>query len=227
MPESALGEVIAVDDASDDGTGAEIKALLGKYPALRYLRHGQRAGQSTALRTGVWAARYPGHRHHGWRRAERSGRHHDPGQAAWRGRPRACHGRRHQGGPQGARLAQSGLALCQLAARQSARRWLPGHWLRHQAVSPPSLCSASLFYDHAPLFAGALSHLRPRNCLRGGQRSAEAQGRVKIHQSWTRPDWAIRSRWGKLAAQAHAASADRRRGRAVPAAPSAEAQRSR
>ena len=59
VPESALGEVIAIDDASDDGTGAEIKALLGKYPTLRYVRHGQRAGQSTALRTGVWAARNP------------------------------------------------------------------------------------------------------------------------------------------------------------------------
>ena len=59
MPESALGEVIAVDDASDDGTGAEIKALLGKYPLLRYLRHGHRAGQSAALRTGVRAARFP------------------------------------------------------------------------------------------------------------------------------------------------------------------------
>jgi len=31
VPDSALGEVIAVDDASDDGTAAEIKALLGKY----------------------------------------------------------------------------------------------------------------------------------------------------------------------------------------------------
>ena len=59
VPGQALGEVIAVDDASDDGTAAEIKALLGSYPALRYLRHGQRAGQSAALRTGVWAARFP------------------------------------------------------------------------------------------------------------------------------------------------------------------------
>ena len=59
VPDSALGEVIAVDDASDDGTAAEIKAPLGKYPTLRYVRHGRRAGQSTALRTGVWAARYP------------------------------------------------------------------------------------------------------------------------------------------------------------------------
>jgi dolichol-phosphate mannosyltransferase len=54
-----LGEVLAVDDGSDDGTGAEIKTLLGKYLKLRYLRHGQRAGQSAALRTGVLAARFP------------------------------------------------------------------------------------------------------------------------------------------------------------------------
>jgi len=59
VPESALGEVIAVDDGSDDRTGAEIKALLGRYPGLRYLRHGRRAGQSASLRTGVLAARFP------------------------------------------------------------------------------------------------------------------------------------------------------------------------
>jgi glycosyltransferase involved in cell wall biosynthesis len=59
VPESALGEVIAVDDGSDDHTGAEIKALLGRYPRLRYLRHQHRAGQSAALRSGVLAARFP------------------------------------------------------------------------------------------------------------------------------------------------------------------------
>jgi dolichol-phosphate mannosyltransferase len=59
VPESALGEVVAVDDASDDRTGAEIKALLGRYPRLRYVRHERRAGQSAALRSGVLAARYP------------------------------------------------------------------------------------------------------------------------------------------------------------------------
>ena len=59
VPEQALGEVIVVDDASGDGTGAEIKALLGKYARLRYLRHGVRSGQSAALRTGVLAARHP------------------------------------------------------------------------------------------------------------------------------------------------------------------------
>jgi dolichol-phosphate mannosyltransferase len=59
VPEAALGEVIVIDDASDDGTGAEIKALFPRFPSLRYLRHGRRAGQSAALRTGVAAARFP------------------------------------------------------------------------------------------------------------------------------------------------------------------------
>jgi dolichol-phosphate mannosyltransferase len=58
VPAEALGEVLAVDDGSDDGTGAEIKALLSKYNALRYIRHGRRSGQSAALRTGVDAARF-------------------------------------------------------------------------------------------------------------------------------------------------------------------------
>ncbi len=59
VPPDLLGEVLAVDDASDDGTADEIKALLAKYPSLRYLRHGHRAGQSAALRTAVLAARFP------------------------------------------------------------------------------------------------------------------------------------------------------------------------
>jgi glycosyltransferase involved in cell wall biosynthesis len=57
LPPGMIGEVIVIDDASDDGTGAEIKALLARYPSLRYLRHGSRAGQSAALRSGVLAAR--------------------------------------------------------------------------------------------------------------------------------------------------------------------------
>ena len=59
VPSDALGEVIAVDDGSDDGTAAEIKARLRTHPRLCYLRHGHRAGQSAALRTGVRAARFP------------------------------------------------------------------------------------------------------------------------------------------------------------------------
>jgi dolichol-phosphate mannosyltransferase len=59
VPAPTLHEVIVVDDASDDGTAAEVKALLGARPSLRYLRHGRRAGQSAALRTGVMAATAP------------------------------------------------------------------------------------------------------------------------------------------------------------------------
>lgn len=59
VSDGVLGEVVVIDDASDDQTGAEIKALMGRYPSLLYVRHGHRAGQSAALRTGVLAARFP------------------------------------------------------------------------------------------------------------------------------------------------------------------------
>lgn len=59
VPDSVLGEVIAVDDGSDDQTAVEIKGLFQTYRGLRYVRHGQRAGQSAALRTGVMLARFP------------------------------------------------------------------------------------------------------------------------------------------------------------------------
>ena len=56
VPDEALGEVIVVDDCSSDGTPDEVKALLPRYAKLRYMRHAERAGQSTALRTGALAA---------------------------------------------------------------------------------------------------------------------------------------------------------------------------
>ncbi|HEY8277676.1 MAG TPA: glycosyltransferase family 2 protein [Methyloceanibacter sp.] len=59
VPDRLLGEVIVVDDGSDDATGVEVKALLGKLPNLRYIRHCRQAGKSTALRTGTLAAQYP------------------------------------------------------------------------------------------------------------------------------------------------------------------------
>ena len=52
-------EVIAVNDGSTDGTEAEIKALQGRHPWLRQMRHAQPCGQSAALRTGMLAARAP------------------------------------------------------------------------------------------------------------------------------------------------------------------------
>ena len=61
VPPQRLAELIVVDDASDDSTPVEIKALIdsGKYPGLRYLRHERRSGQSCALRSGVLAATSP------------------------------------------------------------------------------------------------------------------------------------------------------------------------
>jgi len=59
LPRALLHEVIVVDDASVDGTRDEVLALRQRYRSLRYLRHGVRAGQSAALRTGVLAARAP------------------------------------------------------------------------------------------------------------------------------------------------------------------------
>ena len=61
VPGEILAEVIVVDDGSDDATPDEIKSLISQnmYPGLRYLRHAQRSGQSTALRTGILAAKSP------------------------------------------------------------------------------------------------------------------------------------------------------------------------
>jgi dolichol-phosphate mannosyltransferase len=61
VPPQRLAELIVVDDASEDATASEIKTLIdsGNYPGLRYLRHGERSGQSAALRTGILAATSP------------------------------------------------------------------------------------------------------------------------------------------------------------------------
>jgi dolichol-phosphate mannosyltransferase len=50
-------EMVFVDDASRDGTLAELRGLMAELPALRVLSHGSNAGQSRAVRTGVLAAR--------------------------------------------------------------------------------------------------------------------------------------------------------------------------
>lgn len=59
LPGQLLAEVIVVDDGSEDGTGDEVRALIGTLHGLRYLRHAVRSGQSTALRTGILAASSP------------------------------------------------------------------------------------------------------------------------------------------------------------------------
>jgi dolichol-phosphate mannosyltransferase len=51
-------EIIYVDDGSTDSTYATLKALQAQYAQLRVLRHAASCGQSTAVRTGVKAARF-------------------------------------------------------------------------------------------------------------------------------------------------------------------------
>ena len=52
-------KVLYVDDGSRDATAAELAAAQTEFPQLRVLRHAHRAGQSSALLTGVRAARAP------------------------------------------------------------------------------------------------------------------------------------------------------------------------
>ena len=51
-------EIIYVDDGSTDETYSRLKQLQARYPQLRIVRHAKSCGQSTAIRTGVKAARY-------------------------------------------------------------------------------------------------------------------------------------------------------------------------
>ena len=50
-------EIVYVDDASKDDSLAVLSAAKAQFPELRVLRHLAQSGQSTAIRTGVKAAR--------------------------------------------------------------------------------------------------------------------------------------------------------------------------
>lgn len=52
-------EVVYVDDGSSDATADELQQARDRYPHLRVLRHRQCCGQSSALLTGIGAARSP------------------------------------------------------------------------------------------------------------------------------------------------------------------------
>jgi dolichol-phosphate mannosyltransferase len=51
-------EIIYVDDGSTDATLAELKRMAGEIPQLRIVRHRTACGQSTAIGSGVRAARF-------------------------------------------------------------------------------------------------------------------------------------------------------------------------
>lgn len=62
--DAALGgglhyEVLVVDDCSSDDTPAELAAAVARFRALRVIRHRRNCGQSSAIHSGVWAARAP------------------------------------------------------------------------------------------------------------------------------------------------------------------------
>jgi len=50
-------EILFVDDGSDDGTLAAMRAAREEIPEIRLLRHSRRSGQSAAVHTGVRRAR--------------------------------------------------------------------------------------------------------------------------------------------------------------------------
>ena len=47
-------EIIYVDDASVDGTVAELQDANARFPVLRTITHNGRSGQSAAITTGFW-----------------------------------------------------------------------------------------------------------------------------------------------------------------------------
>jgi len=58
IPANILGEIIVIDDHSTDKTADEVIALKSKQKKLRLIKHRTNAGQSTALRTGILAAKF-------------------------------------------------------------------------------------------------------------------------------------------------------------------------
>ena len=52
-------EIVYVDDGSRDGTAGELVLAKAAWPRLRVITHREACGQSTALRTGIGAARAP------------------------------------------------------------------------------------------------------------------------------------------------------------------------
>jgi glycosyltransferase involved in cell wall biosynthesis len=52
-------EIVYVNDGSSDGTEAELVSLMAKHPYLRQIKHATSCGQSSAVTSGVRAAKSP------------------------------------------------------------------------------------------------------------------------------------------------------------------------
>ena len=52
-------EIVYIDDGSNDSTAAVLRDALASYSALRVIQQRASCGQSTAIRTGVKASRFP------------------------------------------------------------------------------------------------------------------------------------------------------------------------
>ncbi|MEM7068079.1 MAG: glycosyltransferase family 2 protein [Pseudomonadota bacterium] len=58
IPADILGEIIVVDDCSNDGSANAVIQAKSKSEKVRLIRHSTNSGQSTALRSGILAAKF-------------------------------------------------------------------------------------------------------------------------------------------------------------------------
>lgn len=59
MSQADAYEIVYIDDGSTDDTSTLLKQAMQRIKALKVLHHRQSCGQSTAIHTGIKAARYP------------------------------------------------------------------------------------------------------------------------------------------------------------------------
>jgi glycosyltransferase involved in cell wall biosynthesis len=183
-------EIVYVDDHSRDDTLAQLRALKAAHPRLRVLHHRQQSGQSTALRTGIKAARGR------WIATLDGDGQNDPADI-----PKLL-AARDAGDPktklyagwrvQSARQRQQALGeqdrqrdpLAPAAGRN------PGHRLRHQAVRACGVPRPALLRPHAPLPAGAGQARRLADLERAGQPPRAHRRRRASTTTCSAPGWA-------------------------------------
>ena len=215
VPADVLGEVIVVDDGSDDTTPDEIAALINGGTATR--------SALPAARRAQWPEYGDAHRHPGghlipssppWTATARTIHATSPG--CWRdSAPPGGHGpsagRGHPNQPQGGRL--------QAAGRPSAANRIRDAGARRTTVRTPGAASRSTGARRSvrlPFFTSMHRYLpalfqtyRLRGRLRAGERPSPHGGQIEIQQPQSRPRRPVRSRRCHMAPAAHESAADR------------------